>query len=60
MFDSLREIQAFANLGGLCLALVRDGRIRDESQFRQFVASFNSTSSLFDFLDAGPGGERED
>jgi hypothetical protein len=53
-------VKAFANLEGLAIALVRDGRLKDVSQLRAFVTGFSSRRAFFDFVDVGAGKERAD
>jgi hypothetical protein len=53
-------VKAFANLEGLAIALVRDGRLKDVSQLRAFATGFSSRRAFFDFVDVGAGKERAD
>ena len=53
-------VRAFANLDGLASTLIRDGRIKDSSQLRNFFTGFSSRLALFDFVDVGAGKERAD
>jgi hypothetical protein len=53
-------VRAFANLEGLGSTLIRDGRIKDSSQLRNFFTGFSSRLALFDFVDVGAGKERTD
>ncbi|OCL02108.1 hypothetical protein AOQ84DRAFT_424365, partial [Glonium stellatum] len=53
-------VKAFANLEGLAMALVRDGRLKDAGQLRAFVTGFSSRLAFFDFVDVGVGKERAD
>ena len=53
-------VKAFANLEGLAIALVRDGRLKDVGQLRAFVTGFSSRLAFFDFVDVGVGKERAD
>ncbi|KAH7112687.1 hypothetical protein EDB81DRAFT_873603 [Dactylonectria macrodidyma] len=53
-------VNAFANVNGLGSALVRQGRLRDINQLREFISGFNGRQGLFSFIDVGQGKERAD
>ncbi|VUC26772.1 unnamed protein product [Clonostachys rosea] len=53
-------VKAFANLGGLGRALVRDRVLQDAGQLREFASGFSNRKALFDFIDVGSGKERAD
>jgi hypothetical protein len=53
-------VRAFANVGGLGAALVRDGRLSDAGQLRAFATGFSRRQAFFDFVDVGAGKERAD
>ena len=53
-------VRAFANVGGLGAALVRDGRLTHVDQLRAFATGFSSRQAFFDFVDVGAGKERAD
>ncbi|KAL6699115.1 hypothetical protein J3F84DRAFT_243156 [Trichoderma pleuroticola] len=53
-------VRAFANVGGLGQALVRDGRLQDINQLRAFATGFSNRRVFFDFVDVGTGKERAD
>lgn len=53
-------VKAFANLGGLGVALQRSRRLSDKDQLKAFAAGFSSRQAFFDFVDVGPGKERAD
>ncbi|KAK4065961.1 uncharacterized protein Triagg1_8270 [Trichoderma aggressivum f. europaeum] len=53
-------VRAFANVGGLGKALVRDRRLQDIDQLRAFATGFSNRQVFFDFVDVGTGKERAD
>ncbi|KAI6779813.1 uncharacterized protein J7T54_003737 [Emericellopsis cladophorae] len=49
-----------ANIQGLGRAMVRDGSIYNEREFKDFTLGFSQAKAAFDFVDIGHGKERAD
>ena len=49
-----------ANLSGLAKAMIRDGTLNSESDFKDFTLGFTQAKASFDFVDVGYGKERAD
>lgn len=49
-----------ANIQGLGRAMVRDGSIYNERDFKDFTLGFSQAKAAFDFVDVGHGKERAD
>ena len=53
-------VKAFANVEGLAMALMRNGKLKDVDQLRAFIADFSRRLPFFDFIDIGAGKKRPD
>lgn len=53
-------VHIFANLDGLARKLYACGKISGQAEFTRMIQEFNSTASLFNFVDVGQGKERAD
>ena len=53
-------VKAYANLGGLAQACVRDKKLSSLSDMTQFWVGFTRRYPLVDFVDVGPGKEEAD
>lgn len=53
-------IKAYANMGGLAQACVRDRKLSSVSEMTQFWIGFSRRYPHVDFVDVGPGKEEAD
>lgn len=49
-----------ANISGLSKALMRDGSLERQDEFKDFTLGFTQGKASFDFVDVGHGKERAD